>query len=197
VGQSNAPPIPPKNRPSRTKIPASGVAPASHLIPRQTVVNDAVAPDLVPFVVPRASSSPPAWIPSLSTPVLEYSYMIESSKVRAALSQIKTIDGFVAASLVDAESSMMLGSESNGSTLNLEVASALNTEVVKAKQRAAAALNLNDSIEDILITLGKQYHLIRPSKQFNSLFFYVVLDRTKSNLAMARMALANAEKSLV
>jgi hypothetical protein len=123
--------------------------------------------------------------------------MIESSKIRAALATIKTIDGFIGASLVDSESSMMLGSESTGTSLNLEVASALNTEVVRAKQRAAAGLQLNDTIEDILITLGKQYHMIRPSKTFSSLFFYVVLDRNKGNLALARMTLANAEKALV
>jgi hypothetical protein len=123
--------------------------------------------------------------------------MIESSKVRASLATIKAIDGFVAASLVDLESSMMLGSESNGTTIDLEVASAMNTEVVRAKRRAAAALQLDDNIEDILITLGRQYHLIRPSKALPQLFFYVVIDRAKGNLAIARMTVANAEKALL
>lgn len=57
-------------------------------------------------------------------------------------------------------------------------------------------LGIRDGIEDMLITLGKQYHLIRPLRTRGSLFFYVVLDRSRANLAMARITLADVEKEL-
>lgn len=57
-------------------------------------------------------------------------------------------------------------------------------------------MDLNDQIEDILITLGKQYHLIRPLGSNDALFIYLALDKTKSNLAMARHSLASVEKDL-
>jgi hypothetical protein len=60
-----------------------------------------------------------------------------------------------------------------------------------------ASLGLKDSIDDILITLGKQYHLIRPLSTKDSLFMYLVLDRARGNLALARHALTEVEKSLV
>jgi hypothetical protein len=59
------------------------------------------------------------------------------------------------------------------------------------------ALALNDGIEDILISLGKAYHLIRPLATNDALFVYIVLDRTRANLAMARLQLRNIEKDLV
>jgi hypothetical protein len=59
------------------------------------------------------------------------------------------------------------------------------------------ALALNDQIEDMLITLGKQYHLIRPLSTNDALFIYVVLDKVKANLAMARHQLTAIEKDLV
>jgi hypothetical protein len=60
------------------------------------------------------------------------------------------------------------------------------------------ALGLDDAIDDILITLGRQYHLIRlvDGRQGTSLFMYLALDRNKANLAMARHRLRRIEQQL-
>lgn len=115
--------------------------------------------------------------------------------IRESLHTLNALDGFVGAALVDSESGMLLGQEAGG-TLDLEVAAAGNTEVVRAKRKTMSNLGLKDGIEDILINLGKAYHLIRPLHGRPTLFFYVVLDRQRANLAMARITLADVEKEL-
>nr|WP_194734219.1 roadblock/LC7 domain-containing protein [Xanthomonas campestris] len=111
------------------------------------------------------------------------------------MEQLHSLAGFVGAALVDSDSGMALGM-TGGTELNLELAAAGNTEVVRAKRRIAEQLGLNDTIEDILITLSKQYHLLRPLESNGALFLYVVLDRAKANLAMARHELKAFEKTL-
>jgi hypothetical protein len=119
--------------------------------------------------------------------------------IETALKEAMTIDGALGVSLVDWDSGMALGSMGGGKYLDLEVAAAGNTEVIRAKMRTMESLRLNDAIEDILITLGKQYHLIRllkNSRNEQGLFLYLVLDRGKANLALARHNLRRIETDL-
>lgn len=118
------------------------------------------------------------------------------SNVNESLAKIADLDGYVGSCVVDSNSGMMLGAHGGGGGLNLEVAAAGNTEVVRAKLKTMKALDLKDVIEDILITLGKQYHIIRPLTSNPAVFAYCVVDK-KGNLAMARMKLAAIEKELV
>jgi hypothetical protein len=114
---------------------------------------------------------------------------------KETLPKLLEIDGCLGACIVDSNSGMMLGAVGGGN-VNLEIAAAGNTEVVRAKRKTMKALALNEQIEDILITLGKQYHMIRPLSSNDALFIYVVLDRSRSNLAMARHMLSALEKEL-
>jgi hypothetical protein len=119
--------------------------------------------------------------------------------IEAALKEAISIDGALGASLVDWESGMSLGAVGGGKYLDLDVAAAGNTEVIRAKMRTMESLRLDDSIEDILITLTKQYHLIRLLKSSRSeqgLFLYLVLDRQKANLALARHNLKRIEADI-
>lgn len=117
------------------------------------------------------------------------------SNVQESLDKLADLQGFVGACVVDSNSGMMLGSI-GGDSVNLELAAAGNTEVVRSKRQTIKSLQLDDEIEDILITLRKQYHLIRPMTKNEGLFIYLVLDKKRSNLAMGRHTLAETEKIL-
>jgi hypothetical protein len=118
------------------------------------------------------------------------------ANIKETLQRIMSLDGAIGACVVDSNSGMMLGAEGGAGMINLEVAAAGNTEVVRAKRKTMRSLNLKDTIEDILITLHNQYHLIRPLTTNDALFIYLVLDKQKGNLAMSRIQLASVEKDM-
>lgn len=118
------------------------------------------------------------------------------ANAKESLAKLDNLEGFIGAALVDSESGMLLAQEGGNAQLNMEVAGASNTEVVRAKRRAIKNLGLKEDIEDILISLSKQYHLIRPLRSRPAIFFYVALDRQRANLAMARITLADVERDL-
>ena len=95
------------------------------------------------------------------------------SNLNSSMTHLATFDGAMCAMLVDSASGMIL-----------------------AKLKTMQALKLDDVIDDILITLSKQYHIIRPVTSKPGLFLYVVLDKSKSNLALARRKVQEIEQAL-
>ncbi|MGW1737524.1 hypothetical protein ACWCPQ_01810 [Nocardia sp. NPDC001965] len=120
------------------------------------------------------------------------------SDMDLALKDMMSIDGALGAAVVDYNSGMALGMLGSSKALDLNVAAAGNTEVVRAKLRTIEQLGLQEDIEDILISLSSQYHLIRPmtGRKSRGLFLYLALDRGRANLALARHRLRGIEEEL-
>ncbi len=96
------------------------------------------------------------------------------------------VSGFMGACIVDMETGMPLASRSSRGDFDLEVASAYNSEMVKAKNKTIKALGINSQLEDMLLTLSDQLHLIKMLGA--STFIYVAADRQSTNLALLRSA---------
>lgn len=120
------------------------------------------------------------------------------AEMDVALKDALQIDGAIAAAVVDHTSGMALGTAGGTAYFDIAVAAAANTEVLRAKLRTIDLLGLGERIEDILVTLGSQYHLIRPltGRSGNGLFIYLALQRDRANLAMARHRLRVIEQTL-
>ncbi|MET8148300.1 hypothetical protein ACIBSW_27045 [Actinoplanes sp. NPDC049668] len=120
------------------------------------------------------------------------------TEMDVALKDALQVDGAIAAAIGDYTSGMALGTAGGDHSFDPAVAAATNTEVLKAKMRTMEMLGLKDKIEDILVTLGTQYHLIRPvtARSGKGLFIYLALHRDRANLAMARHRLKQIEQNL-
>jgi hypothetical protein len=114
--------------------------------------------------------------------------MANEKSLLEAIANIETdVSGVIATAAVDLESGMTLASKSNRGDFDLTVASAYNSELVKQKLKIMRALNLKVALEDMLLTLTDQIHLIKLLPGGTS-FLYLAADRSATNLAILRNA---------
>ena len=115
-------------------------------------------------------------------------YSTSTPAGQAVQNILNDLPGLMAIAIVDISSGMSLASHSN-SSINPDTAAAYNTEVVKQKQKAMAALKLQgETMDDILITLTSQLHLIKLVGEGKK-FIYLVVNSRETNLAIAREVL--------
>ncbi len=113
--------------------------------------------------------------------------MANDKQIQEALGKISgEMSGFIAASLVDLDSGLTLGTKSMRSDFDLGIASAHNSELVKQKMKIMRALNLDSTLEDMLLTLSDQIHMIKIVTPH--IFLYLAADREATNLAIMRTA---------
>ncbi|BCY13206.1 hypothetical protein L3i22_082940 [Actinoplanes sp. L3-i22] len=119
--------------------------------------------------------------------------------IETALKEAMTIEGAIGVALVDYTSGLTLGVLGGGQIMDMNIAAAGNTDVIRAKVRTLNMLGLQDGIEDILITLDSQYHLIRllqNKRNGDAFFLYLALQKDRANLGLARHQLRKIEADL-
>jgi hypothetical protein len=115
--------------------------------------------------------------------------------IKDSLDELMDIDGAIGAAIVDYENGMTLGTI-GGRNLDMELAGSGNTEVVRAKKNIIHDLEIDEEIEDLLISLNSQYHLIRMCDNHDDVFIYLAIDRSQGNLGLARRSIDKIDKKL-
>ncbi len=121
------------------------------------------------------------------------------ANIETSLKEAMAIEGAIGVALVDYSSGLTLGVLGGAPTMDMNVAAAGNTDVVRAKVRTLEMLGLSDGIVDILITLDSQYHLIQLLKTrigTDAMFLYLSLQKSRANLGLTRHQLRKIEAEL-
>jgi hypothetical protein len=151
------------------------IAPAAVVVtePEPSVFAPVVAPTLVEEVVPVKAASD-------GRPSLE-----------SVLEQILGFDGAMSVALVDSETGMVFGKA--GSGVDIELAAAGASVILRSRLASIRALGTNEKIDDLLISLTTQLQIIHPLPSKPSIFTYLIADKARSSLALARYKAAEAD----
>lgn len=152
--------------------------PASKAAPAKAATKVAAKPAEVPEAV--AVDAAPAVEPADDRPSLE-----------VVLAKLLSFDGAMCVAVVDSETGMILGKA--GSGVDIDLASAGASVILRARLASIKALGGDEAIEDVLISLTSQVQIIHPLPRNPTIFTYLIGDKAKSSLAMARFKAAEAD----
>ncbi|MEI7906284.1 MAG: hypothetical protein WCI84_02890 [Bacteroidota bacterium] len=105
------------------------------------------------------------------------------------------LDGTIAVGVVEITAGLSMDTFSTRKEIDPDVASANMMEMVRALQQTIKALQLNDSIKDIFITLDSQVHFLTLSKGGKALF-YIVAESQGANLSIMRSVIRKYAKGI-
>jgi|AP45_3_1055517.scaffolds.fasta_scaffold61904_2 predicted regulator of Ras-like GTPase activity (Roadblock/LC7/MglB family) len=117
-------------------------------------------------------------------------------QILESLEKFEELDGFLSVALVDARSGMILGKLGDANA-NIDIIAAAHTELIRSKRRSIQELGLGEPLEEILISLESELHLLRPTRSRESSFLFLALDRELANMALARIEFADLEEGFV
>lgn len=119
----------------------------------------------------------------------------ESNGLVDTLTELIDFDGALCVALVDSDTGMILGQA--GFSADIEVAAAGASVMLRARRATVKALGLDEAIDDLLVTLETKLQIIRPLSRNPTVFIYLIADKAKSSLAMARFKASAADGKLV
>lgn len=163
-------------------IPAAKAAPAKTASAQTaTAATTATAVVEAPAVEPASTVEPASAVDALDTrPSLEN-----------VLETLLSFDGALCVAVVDSDSGMILGKAGSGVEMDLAAANA--SVILRARLASTRALGTKEKIDDMLISLSSQVQIIHPLPSNPSIFTYLIGDKSKSSLAMARFKATEAD----
>jgi predicted regulator of Ras-like GTPase activity (Roadblock/LC7/MglB family) len=107
------------------------------------------------------------------------------------LEKLLSFDGALCVAVVDSETGMILGKA--GAGIEIDLAAAGASVILRARLASTKALGNDEKIDDLLITLTSQVQIIHPLPSNPTIFTYLIGDKSKASLAMARYKATEAD----
>lgn len=147
------------------------------------------------FTPKAAGKGSAAEAPAAQTAVAEPSAAapaVERTSLENVLTTLLSFDGAMCVAVVDSESGMILGKAGSGVEMDLAAANA--SVILRARLASTKALGTSEKIDDMLISLSSQVQIIHPLPSNPTIFTYLIGDKSKSSLAMARFKATEADQ---
>ncbi|MET0333539.1 MAG: hypothetical protein ABW190_04660 [Rhizobacter sp.] len=122
---------------------------------------------------------------------------LDPALAEKALEVLSSLDGVFACAVVDGSTGLILAKqERQDQPIELELAAAASAQLLRTHQHAARQLGLTTELDEVMTSAGPRHHVMRNASRHKGLFLFAVLDKQRTNLALARYKLMEAEQGL-
>ena len=138
----------------------------------------------------RADTAPPVMRISRS--------LLDPSRARKALAGMLSLDGLLGCAVVDATTGLVLARETReDQPVDMDLVAAGCAQVLRAHRQAARNMGMAEQVDEVMTTAGPRQQVVRTLSRHPDLFLVAMLDKHRTNLALARYQLMEVERGLV
>ena len=123
---------------------------------------------------------------------------LDPARASQALAGMRGVDGLLGCAVVDSTTGLAIARETRGDvTLDMELSGAACAQVLRTHRQAARGMGMAEQVDEIITSAGPRQQVIRTLSRLPDLFLVMLLDKQRTNLALARYQLMELERSLV
>ena len=160
-------------------------------------VGDAAAEQFTPIAIDTSGDAGLDFPSAPGADMRRLPTALNLEQASSALLGLLANEGVIACALVDAGSGLALAREvRDASTIDIDLVAAAATQVLRAHRLAARQSGFADPVDEIIVNAGSRQQLLRMVARHPGLFLCAVLDAGRSNLALTRYKLLEAEHAL-
>ena len=123
--------------------------------------------------------------------------MLDPARAQLALAGMLAVDGLLGCAVVDSTTGLVLARETRGdASVDMDLSAAACAQMLRTHRQAARSMGLSEHVDEIITSAGPRQQVIRTVSRHPELFLVVLLDKQRTNLALARYQLMELERGL-
>ena len=125
-------------------------------------------------------------------------HVLDPMRAKQALAGLLPLEGLLGCAVVDSTTGLVLAREvREDQPVDMDLAAAASAQVLRAHRQAARAMGLSEQIDEVMTSAGPRHHVMRTVSRHPELFLVALLDKQRSNLALARFQLMELERGMM
>jgi predicted regulator of Ras-like GTPase activity (Roadblock/LC7/MglB family) len=122
---------------------------------------------------------------------------LDPARASQAMAGMRALEGLVGCAVVDSTTGLVLAHEArDGQLVDMELVGAACAQVMRSHRVAARRMGWSEQVDEVMASIGPHQQVMRSLASRPDLFLLVLLDKQRTNLALARFQLMEVERGL-